>query len=102
MKRAVFLSLLMLICPAVNGIAFDQANAAPAGQTKARPEAKKACPFTIVGMWRSASAVEMGAPFLSFSSDGWVTLLSYAADALPQDFEMVTQVTYKLDTPTAP
>jgi hypothetical protein len=94
--------LLMLICLAVNDVALGQANAAPDGQIKARPEAKKACPFTIVGMWRSASAVEMGAPFLSFSPDGWVTLLNYAADALPQDFEMVTQVTYKLDTPIVP
>lgn len=102
MKRAVFFSLLMLICLAANGIVFGQSNATPDGQAKARPEAKKACPFSIVGMWRSASAVEMSAPFLNFSPDGWVTLLSYAADALPQDFEMVTQVAYKLDTPMVP
>jgi hypothetical protein len=37
-----------------------------------------------------------------FSPEGYVTLLGHAPGALPQDFEMVESVNYKLDQPAAP
>lgn len=40
--------------------------------------------------------------FFSFSAEGHVTLLGYTPEVLPQDFEVITSVNYKLDQPAAP
>ena len=40
--------------------------------------------------------------FFSFAPEGHVTLMSHSSDALPQDFEVITAVDYKLDKPAAP
>ena len=75
---------------AVTGAAFGQSTDS------------KACPFNISGLWRSDTATETTRLFFSFSTEGHVTLLEYSPDALPQDFEVITSVTYKLDKPSAP
>lgn len=90
MKRAVFLNLLVLVCVAATGFAFGQS------------QTVKSCPFNIAGLWRSDAATNMTRLFFSFSPEGHVTLMGYAPNTLPQDFEMVTSVLYKLDRPAAP
>ncbi|HEX8088450.1 MAG TPA: hypothetical protein VF762_06325 [Blastocatellia bacterium] len=53
-------------------------------------------------MWKSEATTESTPVFFSFSPEGWVTLLGHSADALPQEFEVITEVGYKLDKPAAP
>jgi hypothetical protein len=90
MKRAVIFYSLAFICLAVRGMALGQSN-------DVTP-----CPFNIIGTWKSEATTQSNPVFFSFTQDGWVTLLGHSADALPQDFEMITQVRYKLDKPAAP
>ncbi|HXF41993.1 MAG TPA: hypothetical protein VN687_19910 [Blastocatellia bacterium] len=90
MKRAGFLNSIVFLLVAATSGAFVQSN---------NP---KACPFNISGLWRSDTATETTRLFFSFSTEGHVTLLEYSPDALPQDFEVITSVTYKLDKPSAP
>jgi hypothetical protein len=90
MKRAVYLYFAVLICLAASPVASGQSNA------------KKGCPFNINGTWKSDATPE-GTPIIfSFSPEGHVTLFTPSSDALPQDFEVITSVTYKLDKPAAP
>jgi len=63
---------------------------------------KKACAFNIVGMWRSEATSETNPVFYGFGRDGLVTVYGHVPDALPQDFEMMASVGYKLDDPAAP
>ena len=92
MKRAIF--SLLLLCLAATGTAF--------GQSDAKFDAKKACPFNIAGMWRSDRATEAGRMLFSYSLEGHVTLFEHSSNALPQDFEVITAVNYSLDKPAAP
>lgn len=94
MKRPVFLYLIIFACLAAGAAAF--------GQSAAKPDAKKACPFHIAGLWRADSASETSNILFSFSPDGHLTLLQHSSDALPQDFEVMTSVNYKLIKPAAP
>ena len=94
MKRAVFLYSVVFACMAASVIVF--------GQSKVDPDAKKVCPFNIVGLWRSDSASETSNILFNFSPDGHVTLLEYSSGALPQDFEVMTSVNYKLIKRAAP
>jgi hypothetical protein len=98
MKRAAFLYSLIFICLVGNSIALGQSEA----RLDATPDAKKICTFSIIGMWKSEARPDTNSVLYSFSPDGWVTLLGSSADTLPQDFEMITAVTYKLDKPAAP
>lgn len=97
MKRAIFLYSLMIVCMMANRV-FVAASRASLDQTKAQADAKKGCSFSIVGLWRSNETAETRL-FFDFSPEGHVTLLSHSASALPQDFEMVEAVNYKLDKP---
>lgn len=90
MKRAVFLNSLVFACIAATGFAFGQS------------DASRVCPFNISGLWRSDIAAEMPRTFFSFSPEGHVTMLEHSREALPQDFEVITSVRYKLDKPAAP
>ena len=96
MKRAVFLYLLMFILLAASSVAFSQSDA--------KPGAKRACAFNIAGLWRSDLTTESTPIFFSFSpkSPGHVTLLTYSSSALPQDFEVLTALSYRLNKPAAP
>jgi hypothetical protein len=94
MKRVVFLYSVALLCLVAERAAF--------AQPQAKPEARKACPFRIAGMWRMEGTTEMTRLFFDFSSEGYVTLLGHAPGTLPQDFEMIEAVNYKLDQPAAP
>jgi hypothetical protein len=98
MKRAVFIFSLIVICLAVSRIAFSQSDA----DRKARADAGKVCPFSIVGLWRSVAITGTIPIVFDFSAEGWVALLGPSSDTLPQDFETITTVTYKLDKPAAP
>lgn len=90
MKRAVFLNLLVLLCVVFTADAFGQS------------DASRRCPFNIDGLWRSDAATEITRMFFRFSPEGHVTLLGYSTDTLPQDFEVITSVGYRLDKPDAP
>src|SRR5262249_50430138 len=72
------------------------------GQVEAQPAAKKACSFSIIGIWKSAATTATTPFFYSFSSDGWVRLLGHSADTLPQDFELIAEMKYTLDNPAQP
>ncbi|MFY9607901.1 MAG: hypothetical protein WAU45_04705 [Blastocatellia bacterium] len=93
MKRAAFLYSLALICLAASGVAL--------GQSDAKSDPRK-CPFEISGLWRSDATTLSTPIFFSFSPEGHVTLLSHSKDSLAQDFEVITSVAYKLDSPSAP
>lgn len=90
MKRSVFLNSLVVICMLAIGVAFGQSDAA------------RVCPFNIAGLWRSDIDAELPRIFFSFSPEGHVTMLEHSRDTLPQDFEVITAVTYRLDKPAAP
>jgi len=95
MKRTVSLYSLVLISFVGAGVAWGQADAKLS-------QAKKVCPFEISGMWRSDATTVSTPIFFSFSPEGHVTLFGHSADTLPQDFEVITSVDYKLDKPAAP
>ena len=96
MKRIGFLFSLMLVCLSAGGFAYGQTN-----PQYGQPEAKKACPFNIVGTWRSEAATENPVLF-RFAADGTVTLLSPSTSIPDADFETLAAVKYKLDKPAAP
>jgi hypothetical protein len=89
MKRIGFLSTLLFLSLVTGGVAY--------GQT----EAKKSCPFNIVGTWKSESPRPDPVLF-RFAADGTVTLLTPSTSIPNMDFETVGAVKYKLDKPTAP
>lgn len=95
MKRKISLYSLVLISFVGGGVAWGQADAKLS-------EARKVCPFEISGMWRSDATTLSTPIFFSFSPEGHLTLFGHSADALPQDFEVITSVDYKLDKPAAP
>ena len=89
MKRGIlFFSFVIISLGA--GSAFTQS---------VEPDNKRACPFEISGMWRSEATTVSVPFFFSFSPEGHVTLMSHSTDSLPQDFEVITSVNYKLDSP---
>ncbi|MBO0723959.1 MAG: hypothetical protein J2P52_00040 [Blastocatellia bacterium] len=77
---------------------FAQAGNAALGQSAPG----KACPFIIAGMWKVEGRTEADALFYSFSADGWVNVVSHSANALPREYEVIAQVKYELDNPSAP
>jgi hypothetical protein len=93
MKRTAFIYSLLLTFLLTGGAAY--------GQTYPQTEAPKACPFNIVGTWKSESG---GADtiFFRFAPDGTVTLLSRSTSVPDEDFEVTAAAKYKLDKPTAP
>lgn len=90
MKRTLLFNSLVFALTAAVVVASSQHNAF------------KGCPFNIHGLWRSDTSTEMTRMFFSFSAEGHVTLMGYTPGVLPQDFEMITSVNYKLDQPAAP
>src|SRR5689334_20124133 len=94
MKRVIILFSLACIC---------LATARPtSGQMGAKSAGKKSCLFSIAGLWRSEVTAQTNSIFFDFSPEGYVTLMGHSAGLLPQDFEMLESVNYKLDPPTAP
>ena len=91
MKRTVFLCALTFI------FSLWAKNAA-LGQSAAG----KTCPFSIAGMWKVEGRTETDSLFYSFSTEGWVRVVSHSADALPRDYEVMAEVKYVLDNPSAP
>lgn len=103
MKRAALSSLalsssVVAVCLAVSYLAFSQSNAKPAKQAARRP----ACDFNITGLWRTDATSQSNPVYYDFSPEGWVVLLGFAQGALPQEFETITSVGYKLDKPSRP
>jgi hypothetical protein len=92
MKRAAYLYFVVLICLAASPFASGQSNG----------KKEKVCSFNINGTWKSDATPEGSPMIFSFSPEGHVTLFTPSADALPQDFEVLTSVAYKLDKPAAP
>lgn len=106
MRRVRVFNALLFACLSAAGISFGQADAKRAGQPNptlaASLDSTKACPFSIIGVWKSDATSETNPIFYSFAPTGWVTVLGHIAGALPQDFDMMAQVEYKLDDPGAP
>jgi hypothetical protein len=90
MKQTIFLSLLMSVCLLSSVDAFGQS------------DEKKACAFNIAGMWRSEATRETNPVFYSFGNDRRITVFGHVPDVMPQEFEMMASVGYKLDNPAAP
>jgi hypothetical protein len=88
--KLVFLCLLMSACLLLRVDAFGQS------------EEKKACAFNIAGMWRSEATSETNPVFYGFGHDARITVFGHVPDVLPNEFEMMASVGYKLDNPTAP
>jgi hypothetical protein len=97
-KRAVFIFSLVFFCLAGGHASFGQSTAKP----EARPDDKNACPFDIAGLWRMEGTTEVTRLFFDFSPEGHITMMDHSPDRLPQDFEMVGTVNYKLDKARAP
>lgn len=106
MKRVRVLCGLLFTCLVASGISSGQSEVrkvVPSDSTlAARLEPGRACPFSIVGVWRTDATSETNPIFYSFSPTGWVTVLSHTEGALPEDFEMITQAQYRLDDPREP
>jgi len=91
MKRAVFFCALTFIFTLrAENVALGQSAAG------------KACPFSIAGMWKVEGRTEADSLFYSFSTEGWVRVVSHSADALPREYEVIAEVKYALDKPSAP
>jgi hypothetical protein len=98
MKRSGVLVSLIIICLPALAAQLSPAN------TSAGDGARelRVCPFDIVGLWRSDETTASNPVFFNFSREGWVSLLKHADETLPQDLEIITAVSYKLDKPTSP
>jgi hypothetical protein len=83
----------MLLCLTSGAVAF--------GQTETKAEAKKSCPISIVGTWRSEAATATPV-YLRFAPDGNLHVLTRSADLPDADFEITAGARYKLDKPTEP
>jgi hypothetical protein len=90
MKLAISMSLLVSVCLLSSVDAFGQS------------DEKKACAFNIAGMWRSEATRETNPVFYSFGNDRRITVFGHVPDVMPQEFEMMASVGYKLDNPAAP
>ena len=90
MRLTVFLCLLMSVCLLADVDALGQS------------EEKKACAFNIAGMWRSEATSQTNPVFYGFGHDGRITVFGHVPDVMPQEFEMMASVGYKLDNPAAP
>jgi hypothetical protein len=53
-------------------------------------------------MWRSEATSETNPVFYGFGHDGRITIFGHVPGVLPQEFEMMASVGYKLDNPAAP
>jgi hypothetical protein len=94
MKSTAFLYTFMIICLAAVGV--------EPGRPDAKPDDKEECAFSITGMWKSEVLPGTDPIFIHFLPNGWVRLVGYSNETLPQDFEIIAEVKYKLDTPAAP
>ena len=54
------------------------------------------CPFEIEGIWKPQATVEVTPALLSFSADGWVSVLESAVDTRAHDFDVAAQARYRL------
>jgi hypothetical protein len=82
MKRVVFICSLILIFSLGQTLVCHTFGAAP-GQSKSG----KTCHFSIVGMWKIEGRTETDSLFYSFSTEGWVRIVSHSSDALPREYE---------------
>lgn len=94
MRRTVFIISLLLICLTTLDFAF--------GQSEAKREVSKSCHFNIVGMWKSDATDHLGHLFFLFSPNGWVRLMEQTEGDLPEAFEVVAEIQYKVGKPAAP
>jgi len=96
-QTALFLSALILLA-----LSFRGSAQAPIKPSTKPPASKAACAFDIIGLWRTSATSEANPIFFNFSREGWVVLLRYSRDALPQEFEATESVNYKLDNSSNP
>jgi hypothetical protein len=68
----------------------------PTGPVLRAQSAVARCPFEIAGIWQPTMTSEANPTFLSFSTDGWVSVLESTADRSPLDFDVSAQAKYRL------
>lgn len=90
MKLTTFLYSLIFLCLVANVDAFGQS------------VEKKACAFKIAGLWRTEATSDTNPVFYGFGQGGMATEFGYVPGVLPQEFEMMASVVYKLDDPVSP
>jgi hypothetical protein len=99
MKRSALSHSVVTVLLAVSSIVFGQSNVRLETGREAR---QSACEFSITGLWRTDATSQNNPLYFDFSPEGWVVLLGYSPNALPQEFETVESVQYKLDRPSNP
>jgi hypothetical protein len=66
------------------------------GRVDALAQIATVCPIDLAGIWKPEAPTDANPIFLSFSADGWVSLLASTEGARAQDFEVMTQVRYRV------
>ena len=98
MKRPVLLYSVVAVLLTAGSLVFSQSLRQDARQSPKRP----VCDFDITGFWRTNATSQLNPVFFDFSPKGYVMLMGHAPNALPQDFEQMDSVNYKLDSPSKP
>jgi hypothetical protein len=60
------------------------------------------CPLGVLGIWKPETTTEANPILLSFTPDGWVSLLGGSAETRAQDFEVLAQAGYRVDVSREP
>src|SRR5262249_43663585 len=102
MKRAIFLCSLTFIFSVGQTLAGLDVGETKVYPTFGKSAAGKTCPFIIAGMWKLEGRTEADSLFYSFTTEGWVRVVSHSAEALPREYEIIAEVKYALDNPSAP
>lgn len=99
MKRALLLPTIAFVW--LIGSTITSAQLKPLSDAK-KPEAKDACPFSILGMWKPESLPGSDPFLLSFSTEGSVAIFTPSEGISPDEFDMVDAIKYRLETGSSP
>jgi hypothetical protein len=70
--------------------------------TSPQQTAATGCELAIRGTWKPEFTHEANPLLLSFSADGWVNVLSGSGEASVHDFDIASQVQYRIDASSNP
>jgi hypothetical protein len=99
MKRTALLYFVAAVLLLASSFVFSQS----IGKQTAPKSAKgPVCDFDITGFWRTNATSQSNPVFFDFSPKGYIILMGHAPNALPEDFEQMDSVNYKLDSPSKP
>lgn len=87
-----FCSLILFILASAGSVSGrGQEGPAKVGQAKV-----DSCTFDIVGLWRTRANTQTNPILYNFLPNGWVMLVQYSSNALPQDYQAVSEVKYSV------